>query len=241
MRVARIVSASNWRLCDRRGRPHCGRRYDRACCHLLVRRKAGLAGRNANSAAAAPNAQRGSASYRQGHGRSRKSGSEVSRPCWITWSRAGRIRRSSPGISRHFLDGEPLASRTAPFEALKVEGYKSISSPLLREKLISFYEDHYRKLEYSSFVDRDLAIEKVQPYFFRNFVVQVTASKDIDGGNQGWIPQDYDKIKAESYVANLCRFRADILRRFDLQHYSNTTSAMREILGVIDQELTPAN
>ncbi len=134
-----------------------------------------------------------------------------------------------------------VSIRTAPFEALKVQGYKSISSPILREKLISFYEDHYRKLEYSSFLDRDLAIEKVQPYFFKNFVVQVAASNDVDGGTQDWVPHDYDKIKAESYVANLCRFRADILRRFDLRHYDNTTTAIRFILDEIDQELTNAN
>jgi hypothetical protein len=96
-------------------------------------------------------------------------------------------------------------------------------------------------LEYSSFLDRDLAIEKVQPYFFKNFVVQVAASNDVDGGTQDWVPHDYDKIKAESYVANLCRFRADILRRFDLRHYDNTTTAIRFILDEIDQELTNAN
>jgi hypothetical protein len=134
-----------------------------------------------------------------------------------------------------------VSIRTAPFEALKVQGYKSISSPILREKLISFYEDHYRKLEYSSFLDRDLAIEKVQPYFFKNFIVQVAASNDVDGGAQDWVPHDYDKIKAESYVANLCRFRADILRRFDLRHCDNTTTAIRFILDEIDQELTNAN
>jgi hypothetical protein len=130
-----------------------------------------------------------------------------------------------------------VSIRTAPFEALKVQGYKSISSATLREKLISFYEDHYRKLEYSSYLDRDLAIQKVQPYFFKNFAVQVAASSDVDGGNQDWVPHDYDKIKTESYVVNLCRFRADILRRFDLQHYDDATAAIREILDEIDREL----
>jgi hypothetical protein len=134
-----------------------------------------------------------------------------------------------------------VSIKTAPFEALKVQGYGVISDAIMREKLISFYEDHYRKLVYSNNLDRDFAIEKVQPYFFNNFVLRVATSADADGGFQDWVPRDYDKIRAEGYIANLCRFRADILRRFDLQHYENTTALMREILDIIEQELANAN
>jgi len=129
---------------------------------------------------------------------------------------------------------------TAPFETLKVQGYKAISNPMLREKLISFYEDHYAKLEYSLNLDRDFAIEKVQPYFFRNFVMRVAASTDNDGGAQAWVPKDYEKIRAESYIENLCRFRGDLLRRFALRQYDSTAVALREILDEIDRELTDA-
>ncbi len=69
-------------------------------------------------------------------------------------------------LARNFqslIGWRTVSIRTAPFEALKVQGYKTISSAILREKLISFYEDHYRKLEYSSFLDRDLALQKIQP------------------------------------------------------------------------------
>ena len=146
-------------------------------------------------------------------------------------------------LARYFqslLGWRTVSIRTAPFEALKVQGYKPISNTMLRDKLISFYEDYYAKLEYGSFLDRDFAIEKIQPYFFKNFVVQIAESKDVDGGFQDWVPLDYDKIKAEHYVANLCRFRASILRRFDLRHYGTTTVAMREILDVIEQQLADA-
>ncbi len=130
--------------------------------------------------------------------------------------------------------------RTAPFETLKVQGYKAISNGILREKLISFYEDHFAKLEYNLNLDRDFAIEKVQPYFFRNFVMRVATSTDVDGGAQDWVPKDYEKIRAESYITNLCRFRADLLRRFALRQYDSTSAALREILNEIDQELTDA-
>ncbi len=129
---------------------------------------------------------------------------------------------------------------TAPFETLKVQGYKAISNPKLREKLISFYEDHYAKLEYNLNLDRDFAIDKVQPYFFRNFVMRVAASTDIDGGAQDWVPKDYEKIRAESYIENLCRFRGDLLRRFALRQYDSTAVALRAILDEIDRELTDA-
>jgi len=126
---------------------------------------------------------------------------------------------------------------TAPFEALKQQGYSLISNPILGEKLISFYEDHYAVLAYSSNIDRDFAIDKVQPYFFENFVMQVAASNDVDGGTQAWVPKDYEKIRADSYIANVCRFRADILRRFVLQQYEVATAAIRDILEEIDREL----
>jgi hypothetical protein len=127
--------------------------------------------------------------------------------------------------------------KTAPFEALKVQGYRMISNAMLREKLISFYEDDYARLAYNSNLDRDFAIEKIQPYFFRNFVIRAGTSNDIEGGSQVWVPKDYDSIKAELYIANLCRHRADILRRFVLRDYEITTAAMREILDTIEQEL----
>ena len=131
--------------------------------------------------------------------------------------------------------------RAAPFETLKIQGYKAISNAILREKLISFYEDHFAKLEYNLNLDRDFAIEKIQPYFFSNFVIRVATSTDVDGGAQDWVPKDYEKIRAESYVANLCRFRADLLRRFALPQYDSTSAALLEILNEIDQELTDAN
>ena len=127
--------------------------------------------------------------------------------------------------------------KTAPFEALKMQGYKLISNAKLREQLISFYEDHYARLEYNLNLDRDFAIEKVQPYFFKNLVMGVAKSVDVDDGAQDWVPKDYDRIRAEGYVANLCRFRADLLRRFALRQYGGTTGAIDKILNQIDHEL----
>lgn len=129
---------------------------------------------------------------------------------------------------------------TGPFEALKVQGYRTISNASLRDKLIAFYEDHYARLEYNLNLDRDFAIEKVQPYFFRNFLMDTASSTDVDGGVQAWVPIDYDKIRSEQYIANLCRFRADLLRRFALQQYGSTTAAMHDVLEMIDQELANA-
>lgn len=126
----------------------------------------------------------------------------------------------------------------APFETLKSQSYKAISNIELRYKLIAFYEDHFAKLEYNSLLDRNLAIEKIQPYFFENFVLSISAETDVDLGAQNWTPKDYDRIKSESYVANLSRFRADILRRFVLRDYEVATTSMREILDTIDLELS---
>jgi len=176
----------------------------------------------------------------------------------MTWEMTRQRERNITALLTHLESDEPYTAelgvkfqsllgwrvvsiRTGPFEALRVQGYRVISNAILREKLISFYEDHYARLEYSSNVDRDFAIEKVQPYFFKNFVMRLAASNDVDGGTQDWVPRDYDKIRAEGYIANLCRFRADLLRRFDLRHYDNTTALMREILDTIEQELDNAS
>ena len=126
---------------------------------------------------------------------------------------------------------------TAPYETLKIRGYELISNAILREKLISLYEDYFGRLQYNLNLDRDFAIEKVQPYFFRNFVMQIAERDDVDGGRQDWVPLDYDKIKAEAYIANLCRFRADLLRRFALPQYGDAAAVVHEILDEIEKEL----
>jgi len=176
----------------------------------------------------------------------------------MTWETTRQRERNLSALLNHLESDSPYTAelgvkfqsllgwriiriKTAPFEALKVQGYKVISNAVLREKLISFYEDHYARLEYNLNLDRDFVIEKVQPYFFKNFVMGVAASNDIDGGTQDWVPKDYDKIKAEGYIANLCRFRADLLRRFALRQYDNTTAAINEILDKIDEEVANAN
>ncbi len=176
----------------------------------------------------------------------------------MTWEMTRQRERKIMALLDHLESDRPYAAelarnfqslfgwrivriKTAPFEALKIRGYSLISNAILREKLISFYEDHYAKLEYNSNLDRDYAIEKIQPYFLKNFVVHISATNDVDGGSQVWVPKDYDKIKAELYIANLGQHRADILRRFVLRNYENTTAVMREILDEIDQELADAN
>jgi len=131
--------------------------------------------------------------------------------------------------------------KTAPFEALKAQSYKMISNAKLREKLISFYEDHHARLVYNLNLDRDFAIQKVQPYFFKNFVLRFGELTDVDRGAQIWDPIDYEKIRAESYIANLCRFRADLLRRFALQDYGDTATLVHEILEEIEKELADAS
>jgi hypothetical protein len=153
-------------------------------------------------------------------------------------------RPYTPEIAKNFqsLFGWRIVRiKTAPFEALKLQSYKMISNAMLREKLISFYEDHFAKLGYNSNLDRNFTIERVQPYFFENFVVHVLETSDVDGGTQAWVPRDYDKIKAEFYIANLSQHRADILRRFVLRDYGITTAAIREILDEIEQEIADAD
>ena len=146
------------------------------------------------------------------------------------------------GVKFQALLGWRIVSiKTAPFEALKVQSYKGISNPVLREKLVSFYEDRFATLEHNLNLDRDFAIEKVQPYFFRNFTMRVATWNDVDGGNQDWVPIDYDKIKAEPYIANLCRFRADLLRRFALPQYAVAAELVHEILEEIEKELADAS
>jgi len=128
----------------------------------------------------------------------------------------------------------------APFEALKSESYNAISNDELRYKLIAFYEDHFARLEHNSLLDRNLAIERIQPYFFENFVLNIGTDSDVDLGAQEWTPKDFDRMKSDAYVANLSRFRADILRRFVLRDYEAASTSMREILDDIVHELSRA-
>lgn len=146
----------------------------------------------------------------------------------------------SPELGANFqalLGWRIVTIKTAPFEALKTQGYATISNPALRGKLISFYEDSFGSLNHNLNLDRDLAIDKVQPYFFDNFVIRTGGSTDVDGGKQEWVPRDYEQIVADGYVASIGRFRVDILERFVLRQYETTAAAMREIIDEIDREL----
>lgn len=118
--------------------------------------------------------------------------------------------------------------RLAPFEALKARGLALISSDSLRMQLISLYEDEFPGLESSTNFNRIFAQETVVPYLMTNFR-QVNSRE--------WVPYDYEQIKSDGYLANLCRNRLSSLRNFVLPYYERTTATIREILVAIEQEL----
>jgi len=128
----------------------------------------------------------------------------------------------------------------APFETLKADSNVAISNIELRYKLIAFYEDRFARLEYNSLLDRDLALEKIQPYFFQNFVLSTSADADADLGPQTWLPKDLATLKSDGYILNLCRFRADILHRLVLRDYEAATASMKEIIDAVEVELLHA-
>jgi hypothetical protein len=118
--------------------------------------------------------------------------------------------------------------RLAPFEALKARGLELISSDSLRMQMISLYEDEFPGLEVASNFNRIFAQEKVTPYLMTNF-------RQVE--SREWVPYDYERIKSEGYLANLCRNRLSSLRDFVLPNYEDTTVTIREVLVAIEQEL----
>jgi hypothetical protein len=118
--------------------------------------------------------------------------------------------------------------RSAPFEALKAQGLDVISDESLRLKLISLYEDDLSRLVSSSTVHRTFVQERVSPYLMMNF----RQLESLD-----WVPHDYERIRSDGYLANMCRNRLSSLRKFNLPHYDAAMAAMREILDDIESEL----
>ena len=121
-----------------------------------------------------------------------------------------------------------LSFRSAPFEALKVQGLDVISSDSLRLKLISLYEDTFPRLLRSNGVHRTLSQEMISPYLMMNF-------RQLDSLN--WAVDDYEKFRSDDYLANMSRNRLTSFRNFLLPNYEATMAAIREILDDIESEL----
>jgi hypothetical protein len=118
--------------------------------------------------------------------------------------------------------------RLAPFEALKARGLELISSDSLRMQLISLYEDEFPALAGATSFNRIFAQEKITPYLMTNF-------RQVD--SREWVPYDYERIKSDGYLANLCRNRLSSLGNFVLPYYDETTATISEVLVAIEQEL----
>jgi len=51
------------------------------------------------------------------------------------------------------------------------------------------------------------------------------------------VPHDYERIRSDGYLANMCRDRLTSLRSYNLPHYDAAIATMREILDDIESEL----
>ena len=132
------------------------------------------------------------------------------------------------GYFRSFSRFSGVRMRLAPFEALKARGLELISNDSLRMQMISLYEDDFPGLENSTNFDRIFTLETVVPYLMANF-------RRVD--SEDWIPYDYEQVRLDGYLANMCRIRLTRLRNRVLANYEITTSIISEILVAIEQEL----
>ncbi len=120
--------------------------------------------------------------------------------------------------------------RTGPFESLKSNGFELISNPAIRARLIAFYEDTHPSLSRNEDIDRDFVRDKVWSYFFVNF------SRPND--EQGyWQPLDYEAVRSEPYVLNLCKWRVSSHERFLRRNLVSSVEEIGELLLALDSEL----
>jgi hypothetical protein len=118
--------------------------------------------------------------------------------------------------------------RSAPFEALKERGLNLITSDELRIRLISLYEDDFESLRSSSENQEEFVANHSLPYFFGNF--RRTESQD-------WVPYDYQFIKSDGRVANMARWRAMNIERYQLPAYERTLASIDEVIRLIDIQI----
>ena len=129
-----------------------------------------------------------------------------------------------PSIGRFVV----FTIRSGPYETLKARGFDLISNGSLRGKLTSLYEDAFPALVTNSEIDRRLCRDRILPYMLENFLLARSG---------GWIPKDYDAMKAESGLSTLGRYRSGTLKFFYLPSFEETMELMEEILAEIDDEL----
>ncbi len=95
-------------------------------------------------------------------------------------------------------------------------------------KMISFYEDEFARLEFSTANNLVFVQDLIEPYVMANF--RQAESRD-------WIPNDYDQLKSDGYLINLCRRRMAGLQDFVLPYFDEAIESIGEILVAIEQEL----
>ncbi len=132
------------------------------------------------------------------------------------------------GFIRSLTRFRGVRIRKAPFEALKARGLNLLSSDTLRMKMISFYEDEFARLEFSTANNLVFVQDLIEPYVMANF--RQAESRD-------WIPNDYDQLKSDGYLINLCRRRMAGLQDFVLPYFDEAIESIGEILVAIEQEL----
>jgi len=161
------------------------------------------------------------------------------------WRTMRNVESDLAGLLIHLEDGRPYSDdlgpyfrslsrfrtvylQAAPFESLKARGLDLISNDSLRMKLISLYEDDFPRLQGATTFNRVFAQETATPYLMKNFRL-------LD--SQNWVPNDYESIRSDPYLANLCRSRISSLRDFVFPYFNNTTKTIGEILVEIKKEL----
>jgi hypothetical protein len=122
--------------------------------------------------------------------------------------------------------------RTGPFEALRSRGFALISDENLRSRLVSLYDEQYALAESNIALDIEFVRDRVLPFMLANFRRDASDS---------WTPNDYEKIRHEGFLANLCRFRSSSLERYTLPSLDRTEANILEVMSLIDDDIGSTN
>ena len=118
---------------------------------------------------------------------------------------------------------------TASYEELKSRGFNLVSEDHIRRLIIKIYDTHYKAVEHTNFIENNVILEALRPYYLKNFT-DIRFSKSAK-------PKHLELLLSDDYFHNLVDYRLTVLRFLTLSQYPQVIDDMDELILSIDRYL----
>ena len=121
-----------------------------------------------------------------------------------------------------------IDSNSAPYQALKSQGFDLISDDSIRLKLIEYYEVRWPPLQNTYLNDREFVRANVVPYFLTHFRHEA---------DYRYVPIEFENLKKDLQFRNICMTKISRIQRFTIPSYESSIEVIEELTRLIAAEI----